>query len=152
MFYVDTELQHRLMGQPLIPAAPAAAYQQQLSLAMQQQSPLLRVPPFGQLGAQLHVSPRLATPVSQAAQNPGAPLMGMPPPLVSSTDGSATTGTMLYNTAATSLPGFLGQNAADLSPFGLVNQAGLFEYQNPAVDPSAAGMFTNTCGSVAASA
>ena len=123
------------MGQPLIPTNPAY---QQLNMAMQQQQLRAQV---GQMGGQLLLSPRLATPVSQPQQQA---LLTMPPPMVSSTDATNTAGTMLYNTGTTaSIPGFVntGQATPDLSSFGLVNQAaGLFDYS--AVDPSAAGMLS----------
>lgn len=143
-----SEMQHRLMGQPLIPTNPA--YQQQLNMAMQQQQLRAQV---NQLGGQLLLSPRLGTPVSQMSQmqsqlsqshHQQAALMGMPP-MVSSSDATSTAnGAMLYNTSPASLQGFMnaGQPTTDLSPFGLVNQPGIFDY--PGAVESAAGMSTNT--------
>ncbi|XP_067947834.1 protein quaking-B-like isoform X2 [Watersipora subatra] len=134
---VASQMQHRLMGQPLIPTNPA--YQQQINMAMQQQQLRAQV---GQLGGQILLSPRLPTPVSQ---HQTAALLGMPPPpMVSSTDAVAGAGAVLYNTGSTtSLPGFMtaGQATPDLSAFGTVLQnqqaAAMYDYSN--MDPSAAG-------------
>ncbi|XP_067947835.1 protein quaking-B-like isoform X3 [Watersipora subatra] len=133
----SAQMQHRLMGQPLIPTNPA--YQQQINMAMQQQQLRAQV---GQLGGQILLSPRLPTPVSQ---HQTAALLGMPPPpMVSSTDAVAGAGAVLYNTGSTtSLPGFMtaGQATPDLSAFGTVLQnqqaAAMYDYSN--MDPSAAG-------------
>lgn len=135
------------MGQPLIPTNPA--YQQQLNMAMQQQQNSMLRAQVGQIGGQLILSPRLATPVSQSQQQQhAAALMGMPPPMASSADAANAATSMLYNSngATPSIPGFMaaaGQpTPADLSSFGLVNQTNLFDYPG-SVDASAAGMSTN---------
>lgn len=119
------------MGQPVIPNNPAL--QQQYTLAMQ--SNLLRAQ-ASQMGGQVLLSPRLATPAtSQQQALIGA--AGLAPPLVSSAD-PASAGAMLYTTS--SIPGMMAAPAAgtDLSQYGLMNQTALLDYQ-AAMDQSAAG-------------
>lgn len=138
-------MQHRLMGQPIIPTNPA--YQQQqynLAAMQQQQNNLMRAQ---QLGGQLILSPRLATP---SAGMPGAvqtsqqqALMGMPPTMVSSSDVNSA-GSVLYSAATLQNPAaaaLVQGQTADFSQYGLMNQA-LLDYNPAAVDPSAAGMST----------
>jgi len=137
----SAQMQHRLMGQPIIPTN-AAAYQHQFNLAamqqqqQQQQQNLLRAQ---QLGGQLMLSPRLQTPGAPSVQTSHQQaLMGMPP-MVSSAD-AASAQSVLYSAASLQNPGMLqttpGQT--DLGQYGLVNQT-LLDYNHAAVDPSAAG-------------
>lgn len=135
-FPVFPEMQHRLMGQPIIPTNPYPQYNLAAMQQQQQQQNLIRAQ---QLGGQLILSPRLATPTSgmppQTSQHQA--LMGMPPTMVSSAD-AATHNSMLYsmsNQAAL----MQGQTTQDLSQYGLMNQA-LLDYNSAAIDPSAAGM------------
>lgn len=136
MFFYFIE---RLMGQPLMPGN----HLQQQYLALQNNLLRAQAGPLtsaGQVGGQVLISPRLAT--SAASSQHQAALMssaGLAPPLVSSADLTAAGQTMLYTSS--SLPSMMHAGQADLSQYGLMNQAALLDYQ-AAVDQSAAGMST----------
>lgn len=130
-------MQHRLMGQPIIP--PPTALPNPYNLAAMQNG-LFRPPTVApHLGGQMLLSPRTGVPSSQSQQAllSGA---GLPPPMVSSGDMSQQAA-MLYTPS--SMPTMM-PTQADLSGYQLplVNQVGLFNYDGSSMDPSTAGMST----------